>query len=302
MNRPVAAIAVATVAGLLAGSAIPAAELVRPMALPLLFLQTVVAVGALSEVGSESTRRWAWQMLLRHHAFASVPLMALGLAMGLDTSWGVGTFVLGAAPPAIALPSNVAACGGRIRPVLQFTLLGYGLGVLLTPALVLVGLGTAGRIGPMIVTLLLGLIVPAVVGTLAKPWLQRIPRTASFTIVSVSVLVLMLGMGSDLRAAILLGLDNPGLLWLGAAIGFGRCIWGAGLGLRFAPQGKLLLEAALAGGGKNAILAAVIASAAFGPLAALPALASLFAEICLLFLVSACSHRLLPPAPDRSAD
>lgn len=300
MNKPVVAIALATIAGLLLGTAIPAAEQVRPLALPLLFLQTMVAVGALSEVRAESTRRWAWQMLLRHHAFASLPLMALGLAMGLDTSWGVGTFVLGAAPPAIALPSNVAACGGRVRPVVQFTLIGYGVGVFLTPALVLFALGTAGRVGPMVVTLLVGLILPAIVGAIARPWLQRIPRPVSFTIVSVSVLILMLGMGSDLREAILLGLDSPVLLWLAAAIGFGRCIWGAALGLRFAPQGKLLLESALAGGGKNAVLAAVIAYAAFGPLAALPALVSVFAEICLLFAVSALSSRLIAPVMDES--
>lgn len=296
MKWPVAAISLATIAGLLIGSVVPAAEQVRPLALPLLFLQTMVAVGALSEVHSDSTRQWAWQMLLRHHAIVSIPLMALGLAMGLDTSWGVGTFVLGAVPPAIALPSSVAACGGRVRPVVQFTLIGYGLGVVLTPALMLIVLGTAGRLGPMVITLLVGLIAPAIIGTLARPWLQRIPRGGSFGIVCMSVLVLMLGMGSDLREAIVLGLQSPGLLWLAAAIGFGRCIWGASMGLRFAPQGKLLLESALAGGGKNAVLAAVIASSAFGPLAALPALLSLFAEICLLFVVSAWSQRLLMPA------
>lgn len=299
MKGPVAAIALATVLGLLAGAAVPAAEEVRPLALPLLFLQTMVAVGALAEVRSEDTRRWASSMLLRHHAIASIPLMALGLIMGLDTSWGIGTFVLGAVPPAIALPSNVAACGGRVRPVVQFTLLGYGLGVLLTPTLVLLVLGSAitGRIESMVTTLLIGLIVPAILGTLIRSWLQRIPRAVSFGVISVSVLILMLGMGSDLRDAVQLGLADPTVLWIAIGIGFGRCAWGAVLGFRFAPQNKLLLEAALAGGGKNAVLAAVIASAAFSPLAALPALVSVFAEICLLFIMSFWNR--LPAGPHR---
>ncbi len=286
MRVAVTAIAVATVGGLVLGAAIPQADQVRPLALPLLFAQTAVAVGALSEERSSSTRRWAWDMFVRHHLFASLPLMALGLLMGLDTSWGVGTFLLGAAPTAIALPSNVAACGGQVRPAVQFTLLGYGIGVILTPALMLLALGASGRVGPMVTTLLVGLIAPALLGVVARPWLRRMPRGLSFAIVAASVLVLMLGMGADLRVAITLGLDRPALLWLAAAIGFGRVVWGASLAFWFPPQGGLRLEAVLAGGGKNAVLAAVIASASFGPLAALPALVSLFAEITLLFTVS----------------
>lgn len=287
MKGPVAAIAIATIAGLLLGAAIPAAEEVRPLALPLLFIQTAVAVGALAEVKAGSTRRWAWDMLMRHHLFASIPLMALGVVMGLDTSWGVGTFLLGAAPTAIALPSNVAACGGQVRPVVHFTLLGYGLGVVLTPAIVLLALGASDQGGPMVTTLLVGLIAPAILGVAARPWLQRIPRAWSFGVVATAVLVLMLGMGSDLRDAVRLGLEAPTLLALAALIGFGRVVWGAALSFRFPPRGGLVREAVLAGGGKNAVLAAVMANAAFGPMAALPALISLFAEIALLFVVSA---------------
>lgn len=291
MRGPVAAIAGATVAGLLLGAVIPAAELVRPLALPLLFVQTTVAVGALAEVEVGPTRRWAWDMLLRHHLFASIPLMALGLTMGLDTAWGAGTFILGAAPTAIALPSNVAACGGKVRPVVHFTLLGYGLGVVLTPTILLLALGAAGRAGPMVITLLFGLILPAFVGVLARPLLRRIPRGLSFSVVATSVLVLMLGMGADLADSVILALEQPAFLVVATLIGFGRVAWGAALSFRFPPRGSLRLEAVLAGGGKNAVLAAVIAKATVGPLAALPALVSLFAEIALLFLVSRATRR-----------
>lgn len=97
-------------------------------------------------------------------------------------------------------------------------------------------------------------------------------------------------MGSDLRDAVLVGLERPMLLLVATLIGFGRVVWGAALSFRFPPRGGLVLKAVLAGGGKNAVLAAVIANAAFGPLAALPALISLFAEITLLFVVSAASR------------
>ena len=48
-------------------------------------------------------------------------------------------------------------------------------------------------------------IAPAALGVLARPWLQRIPRGLSFALVATTALLLMLGMGADLRTAVLLG-------------------------------------------------------------------------------------------------
>lgn len=293
MKGPVAAIALATLAGLTLGFTVPAAQGAKPLALPLLFLQTLVAVGALTEARTGSTRRWAWAMLVRHHVFASVPLMLLGLTAGLETAIGAGAFILGAVPTAIALPSNVAACGGRVRPAVQFTVFAYGIGVIATPGVLLLSLGTSGHMGPMVLSLLVGLVVPATLGLLARPWLQRVPRGLSFAVVSASALVVMLGMGATLREAMLDAAAAPAVIAAAVAIGFGRVVWGSGWALRFSPDDALRLEAALAGGGKNAVLAAVIAAVVIGPLAALPALMSLFAEILLLFAVTVFRGRLV---------
>lgn len=145
LSGPVAALSAANALGLLLGTVLPAAHHLRPLAVPLLFVQTLIAVGALSEERCPVARRWAGDMFVRHHLAVSLPLMALGAAMGLDTALGAGTFVLGAVPTAVTLPSNVAAFGGHVRPIVQYTFLAYGVGVVLTPLVVLVGLGTVGR-------------------------------------------------------------------------------------------------------------------------------------------------------------
>lgn len=287
----------ASIGGLLIGAAVPSAEHLRQFALVSLFVQTMIAVGGLAEARSEFSPRWALQMLLKHHAINSLPLMVLGAVLGLDTWLGAGTYLLGAVPPAIALPSYAAACGGHVRPIIQFCVLGYAVGVLLTPLLVLTALGTTGRVDSMVLTLLFGLVLPAILGALGRPWLGRVPRVASFTVVSVSVLVLMLGMGSELRDAFTTGLQEPVLLGAAAGVAFGRCLWGALLGWAWARDGVLRVESALAGGCKNAVLAAVIADSAVGTMAALPALLGLFAEAGVLFAASIVSVRIRPRPP-----
>lgn len=288
----------ASIGGLLIGAVVPSAEHLRQFALVSLFVQTMIAVGGLAEARSEFSLSWAVRMLMKHHLIHSLPLMVVGAVIGLDTWLGAGTFVLGAVPPAIALPSYAAACGGHVRPVIQFCILGYAVGVLLTPVLILGALGTTGRVGSMVLTLLFGLVLPAMLGALGRPWLRRVPRGASFTVVSISVLILMLGMGSELRVAFTIGLGEPVLLWAAGVVAFGRCLWGAMLGWAWARDGVLRVESALAGGCKNVVLAAVIADGAVGTMAALPALLGLFAEAGVLFAASVLSVRMQPPATE----
>ncbi|MGH3384770.1 MAG: hypothetical protein ACRDO1_09355 [Nocardioidaceae bacterium] len=302
MQRAALALALASVGGLLVGAAVPSAEHLRQFALVSLFVQTMIAVGGLAEAHSDVAAGWPLRMFLTHHAVSSIPLMALGVVLGLGTPLGAGTFLLGAVPPAVALPSYAAACAGRVRPVVQFCILSYAVGIVLTPLLVLVALGTTGRIGSMVLTLLFGLMLPATLGTLTGRWLRRVPQGASFAIIAASVSVLMLGMGSELRLAYEVALEQPSQLWIAALIGVGRCLWGASLGWVVGRGGSLQVESALAGGCKNAVLAAVIAHAAVGSLAALPALLGLFAEAGVLFAASVLSvrsrSRPLPPPSD----
>ena len=285
MQRTVVALAMAAFVGLLRGTIFPSAEGLRPLALPLLFVQTLVAVGSLAEARSNTSLRWAGTMLVKHHLIASVPMLGLGLILGLDTWLGAGVFVLGAVPPAIAVPSYVAAFGGQVRPVIQFCMVGYGVGIVLTPLLAFLFLGSSGRVGSMILTLIFGLILPTGLGTLGRPWLSRMSRRTSFTVIALCVTVVMLSMGAKLRTAIELGLEQPALLAAAVAVGFGRCIWGAGLGWIWA-SADLKIESAIVCGCKNAVLAAIIAYGAFGTLAALPALVGLVAEAGILLAAS----------------
>ncbi len=219
MRRPALLIVAASLAGLLGGAAIPAAEHLRTLALPALFLQTMIAVGALAQARTTGPKAWAARTLVVHHVGVSLPLVVLGLALGLDTALGAGTYVLGAVPPAAGLPSYAASAGAQVRPVVRFCLLGYAIGVVATPGLVLAGLGSGTTTRPIVLTLLFGLILPAAIGTAAHPWLRQLPSRTSFGIVAVTVLTLTLSIGPNLRAAAHAGLEDPTLLWGSLAVG-----------------------------------------------------------------------------------
>lgn len=277
MSKPALVIGLASISGLLIGGALPAAEQFAQLALLGLFVQTLIAVGGLAERGSSSPRWWATRMLVTHHVCLSLPLLVLGLVWGLDTRLGVGVFVLGAVPPAAGLPGFVAACRGLVRPIVRFCLLAYVVGVVLTPALVLLALGTDGQAGSIVATVVFGLVLPAILGMAGRRRLVRLPRGLMFGIVATCVLLVAVSLGPSLYSAVGMGLNDPAYLTVTVAVGFGRCVWGATWGALLAKR-RMRLESALAGGYKNSALAAVIAQAAGGPLAALPCLLGVIAE------------------------
>lgn len=292
MSRSAYGLASASLGGLLVGATVPGLGGVGDVALAALFTQTTVTVGGLAESGAVvSARGWAWRMVLVHHLVTSLPLMLIGWALGLDTWLGAGTFLLGAVPPAAALPSYAAALDGRVRPLVRFCLLGYAVGVVITPALAMGFLGTSGRADTMLRVLLIGLVLPWIVGALCSPVLKQVPRGVSLGVVSGSALVLMVGMGAQLRTAVEAGLDAPWLLVAAGVVALGRCVGGGMLGWLCRPRGGLRLEAALAGGGKNAVLAAVLAEQALGGLAVLPALLGLVADGLVLGIAGAITAR-----------
>lgn len=294
MRAPALAMVMASAGGLLLGTVLPDAGKLRAFALIALFVQTLVAVGSLAEASARPSYRWPVRMLVTHHVCVSLPLLAVGLLLGLDSPLGAGAFLLGAVPPAAGLPSYAAACGADVLPLVRFCLLAYTISLALTPALVLGGFGDTGALSMVVGTLLVGLVIPSTVGTLGRQRLSRIPRPVSFALVGTSVLVLTIGLGRDLREAVAAGLHGPAYLALALALGFGRCFGGGFLGALLASPG-MRLETILGGGYKNAVLAAVIAHGVMGPLAALPALLSILAEAILLAVMSRHSQKLHPP-------
>jgi predicted Na+-dependent transporter len=292
MSRGAYSLASASLGGLLVGATVPGLDVMGSLALPALFVQTTVTVGGLAESGAVvAARGWAWRMVLVHHLVTSVPLMLIGCAIGLHTWLGAGTFLLGAVPPAAALPSYAAALGGQVKPLVRFCLLGYAVGLVATPALAMGFLGTDGRAETLLRVLVVGLVLPWIVGAVSAPVLSKVPRGISMGAVSGSALVLMVGMGAHLRTGVEAGLETPVLLAAAAVVALGRCLGGGVLAWCCRPRGGLRLEAALAGGGKNAVLAAVLADQALGGRAALPALLGLVIDGLVLGILGAFAVR-----------
>lgn len=291
MPLPTLFIVAAQTLGLLIGALVPALEHLRPVALPCLFVQTLIAVGSLAEAESKAPKGWAPRTLVIHHAAVSLPLMLAGVLLGLDTPIGVGAYVLGAVPTAAGLPSFAAAAGASVLPIIRYCLIAYAIGLPLTPLLVLVGVGgSGGSTSTIVLTLIGGLILPAILGTLGRHWLARMSRTLSFGIVAAAVLLVMLSLGPDLRIAIDSGLDDPKVLWIALAIGLGRSLGGGVIGALTAPKG-LRLESTFGVAYKNTVLAALIAYGAMGSLATLPSLLSLFGEVILMLIAARLAAR-----------
>lgn len=286
-SRATAAIVTASLGGVLVGAAVPAARHLASVSLVAIFVQTLITVGALAEPDGDRTSRLrrSTHMLLLHHGVTSLPLIGLGLLLGLDTPLGVGTFLLGAVPPAAGLPSYAAACGVPVRPVLGYCLLAYTVGLVLTPVLVLAGVGTDDGMARLVLTLVVGLIAPATLATAGSRYLRRVGAAPGFTLVATSIAVLTLGLGSSLQQSFGEALQHPATLLVALAVAFGRTAVCGGLSAAVAPSGRRRLFT-LVGAYKNAALAALLALETSTALAALPALLSLFSEALLLVALS----------------
>lgn len=291
MNRSVLLLAASVVVGLTLGAVIPAAELLRGAALPCVFIQMFVSVGALAGDVQPTGSRWYVNTLIKHHALVSVPLLALGAIIGLDTWLGLGTFLLGAVPPANAIPSYVAVCGGDVRSAVRFTLLGYAVGLVATPILVLVVLGSSHSPWDLVVVVVVGLVAPSLLGTWCRPILSHIPRDVGVTILAVAAMVVMLGLGAELRRAVAAVTGQPWLAVAAVAIGLGRCAWGGLAGWWTSAEPSRRVDSALSMACKNAVLAALIASASMGSAAALPALLGLYGDSAVLVVAAWISGR-----------
>lgn len=280
------AMALAAAGGVLLGTVLPGAESLSRFALPALFVQTLVAVGALAEANKAPNQARAASLMLTVHLWAlTAPLLLIGLWIGLDTPLGLGTFVLGAVPPAASLPGFAAACGVRVRLVVRYCVIAYFASLFVTPMLLLGFIGDAGNIGAIAITLLVGLLLPATLGGLFRQWLVRLPRKFSLTLVAISVLVLSVGLGPHLRSALSVAADDRETLLIALLLATGRLAVGVIAGLVSWRSG-LGVEVLMAAGYKNSVLAAVIAFGVAGEVAALPGLLSLFSEAALLGVAS----------------
>ncbi|WP_293786261.1 hypothetical protein, partial [uncultured Aeromicrobium sp.] len=280
-------LATASIVGLAVGVVVPAAHQVRPLALGCLFVQTFVAIGAMGGPRQTIEPKRVGRMLVHHHLYSSLPLIVLGLALGLDTWIGAGAFLLGAVPPANAIASYVAVTRGHVDEAIAFTIGGYVLAVVVTPTLVFAAFGSSHSLDSLALTLGFGLVLPVILGHFARPLLLAVPRRMCVAVMSSAALVLMLGLGAELRIVWDLVAAQPRDLALALAVGLGRCVW-SGLYGWFGPADvHRRLDSMITATCKNCVLAAVIATSAAGMAAALPALLALWGEALVLLTAAA---------------
>ena len=274
--------------GLGLGAAFSPEGSTRAVAVPALGLQTLLTVGALPRRERSVDLRPGLLLLGLHHALASLPLALVGLAIGLDEPLGFGLFLIAAAPPAALIPAYADVAEVPGGDLLVFVLLGYGLALGLTPALVYVAAGKLVGVGPIALTLGAGLVAPALLARVLHPQIARIPQRVRRGIVNTTVMVICFGLGGGLSE----GLDSSrfdvatlGVVLVALTV---RSVGGSAVAARLAPA-ALTVEAPFAVAFKNVALAAAVGGSLLGAVAALPGLLGFPVEI--LYFLFLARHR-----------
>ena len=261
----------AVVAGLTLGGALGLESGSRLIAIPALALQTFLTVGAIPRREGSSGVRDGVILLALHYTVPTLPMLAVAVWVGLDEPLGLGFLLIAIAPPAALIPAFAARLEIDVRSVLAFCLAGYGLALVLVPAVLLAVVGTTVGVGGIASTVGVGLIAPAVLGRLLHERIVRVSETVRRRTVNGMVFLITLGAGGELVSG--LGSGEVSLIGIVAvaAVVTVRSFGGGWLAARIAPA-ELDMEARMAGGFKNVALAAAVGGALLGPAAALPGL------------------------------
>jgi hypothetical protein len=264
--------------GLGLGAIFSPAGSTRAVAVPALGFQTLLTVGALPRRERSLDLRPGLGLLLLHHALASLPMALVALAIGLDEPLGFGLFMIAAAPPAALIPAYADVAEVPGGDLLVFVLLGYGVGLGLTPALVYLAAGKVVGLGAIATTLGAGLVAPALLARLLHPQIARIPQRVRRGMVNTTVVIICFGLGgglSDGLGSSRVGLGSLCVVVVALAVRSGG---GAALAGRLAPA-RLKDQAPFAVAFKNVALAAAVGGSLLGAAAALPGLLGVPIEI-----------------------
>ena len=276
----------AVLIGLGLGAAFSPPGSTRALAVPALGVQTLLTVGALPRRERSVELRPGLILLGLQIAIGSLPLAVVALAIGLDDPLGFGLFLIAAAPPAALVPAYADVAEVPGGDLLVFVLLAYGLGLVLTPALVYLAAGEVVGLGAIAVTLGAGLVAPALLARVLHPQIARIPQRVRRGLVNTSVLVICFGLGGELLDSFGSDVNLLTLSAVAAALAL-RSAAGSALAVWVAPP-DLEAEAPFAVAFKNVALAAATGGSLVGAAAALPGLLAFPVEI-LFFLFLA--HR-----------
>ena len=258
----------------------------RALAVPALGVQTLLTVGALPRRERSVELRPGLILLGLQVAIGSLPLALVALAIGFDDPLGFGLFLIAAAPPAALIPAYADVAEVPGGDLLVFVLLAYGLGLVLTPALVYLAAGELVGLGAIAVTLGAGLVAPALLARALHPQIARIPQRVRRGLVNTSVLVICFGLGGELLDSFGSDVNLLTLAAIATALAL-RSAAGSAIAVWVAPP-DLEAEAPFAVAFKNVALAAAAGGSLVGAAAALPGLLAFPVEI-LFFLFLA--HR-----------
>ena len=265
--------------------------------MPALALQTLLTVGALPRRERGVGLRPGLILLALHIGLGSLPLALVALAIGLGDPLGLGLFLIAAAPPAALIPAYADVAEVPGGDLLAFVLIAYGLALGVTPALVYLAAGELVGLGPIALTLGLGLVAPAVLARALHPQIARIPQRVRRGTVNATVLVICFGLGGGLPTSLTSdALDPLLLIVVVAALALRSAVLGV-LASRIAPAG-LATEAPFAVAFKNVALAAAVGGSLVGAAAALPGLLAFPVEIMFFLFLAHRRARGLQNGPE----
>lgn len=257
-------------------------------------LATFITVAGLSQgwQGRINNYTAAGRLFVVNVVAGSIPLVLVAMVLGLSNPLGLGFMILALMPVAAGLPAYAATLGMRAERITLFTLASYAIALVVTPFAVSALLGDNASRPAITTTILLGLILPTILGVVVAKPVARISSSVRRAVTVGSLLVAIFGVGSQIGLDVSLAAVTNVSVVLVVVAALLRAPLTAALGavLNSVPQlSTNVREAALAGGYKNCALAAVIALAAGIPEAAIPGALGLASEALLLLSLTALS-------------
>jgi hypothetical protein len=259
---------------------------------PAVLVQTIVSVGSLPPtwIKSPEQRGEALFLLGVHHLIATLPYAAIWFALGSEARASptvIGLLCLAIVPTSAGLPAYAAAAAASPITITGFAVSCYLVALVATPILGLLIFGGADNLLGLVASIGLGLILPAILALRYGAWVRRIPPAVRTGIIAVAMVGTTYVFGGSLSGALASANLSKRVVAVALAAGVGRVALSALVGrLAATRRPKLRTAAMLSTSFKNDALAASIAVQAGGPVAVLPAVGSLVAEMALMLGVS----------------
>ncbi len=259
-----------------------------------LAVATTLTIGGLPhDWRSKANVAVAWRLVIINLVSGSAVMVIVALIVGVDTPAGMGFLALAVVPVAAGIPAYASAVAVPPERLSLFALISYLGALVITPPALSLILGADSPWVPVLITVLVGLVIPGILGVTLSATIRRIPTSVRRGFSIGALLVAMVGLGGTLNVSEITSeaLGAPALAVVLLALL--RAPVGGLIGMtlfRRTAFRPAFAEAAMAGGYKNCALAGAAAIAAGIPAAAVPGALGLVSEAVLLGGVAAFSR------------